>query len=82
VIETDASLNPKDRIVRPGVVLSAAQEMMDQAGGWLWVFIDVILVLGLAGALVDATLMWRRWKQRPQHVQERDRATRNAEEER
>lgn len=55
---------------------------MGQFGGWLWVFVDVILVLGFAAALVYATLMWRRWKQHPQHVQERDRATRKAYEDR
>lgn len=54
---------------------------MNQFGGWLWVFIDVVLVLGLAGALIYATLMWRRWKRHPQQVKERDQATRKAYEE-
>ena len=56
--------------------------MNHEFGGWLWVFIDVILVLGFAGALAYATMMWRRWKQHPRRVQERDRATRKAYEER
>ena len=52
--------------------------MNHEIGGWLWAFVDVILVLCLGGAMVYATFMWRRWKQHPQRVQERDQATRKA----
>ena len=35
---------------------------MPDAGGPLWLFIDVLLVAVLAGALIYGMVMWRRWK--------------------
>jgi hypothetical protein len=46
------------------------------AGGALWLFIDVVLVAALAAGLIYGLLMWRRWKQRPTHVAEREQKTR------
>jgi flagellar basal body-associated protein FliL len=45
---------------------------MDEPGGWLWIVIDVVGVLALAGAMVYATMMWRhRRKDWPmKHAQE------------
>jgi hypothetical protein len=53
-----------------------------EIGGWLWLVIDVLFVLGLAGALIYGMIMWRKWKQHPVKTEERDRATREAFEER
>jgi hypothetical protein len=32
---------------------------MNDAGGWLWLVIDVIFVLALAFALIYGTIQWR-----------------------
>lgn len=50
--------------------------MEGDAGGWLWFFIDVVLVAVLAGGLIYGMAMWRRWKQHPTRVAERDQKTR------
>jgi flagellar basal body-associated protein FliL len=52
--------------------------MDDDIGGWLWVFIDIALVVILGGTLVYGTVMWRKWRQHPRQAEERDRATREA----
>jgi flagellar basal body-associated protein FliL len=50
--------------------------MNSDASGWLWLVIDVGLVVVLAGALIYGTMMWSRWKQSPEQAAERDRKTR------
>ena len=50
--------------------------MHREIGGWLWGFIDIVLVMGLGGALAYASLMWRRWRRHPTQSDERDRKTR------
>jgi len=52
--------------------------MSHDLGGRLWLFIDVILVVVLAGALIFGAVQWRRWKKHPVATEERDRATREA----
>ena len=52
--------------------------MTEDAGGALWLVINVLFVLALGGALVYGTLMWRRFKKQPVKTVERDRATREA----
>jgi hypothetical protein len=47
-------------------------------GGVLWLIIDVIFVLALAGGLIYGSVMWRKWKRNPVQAEERDRATRRA----
>lgn len=49
-----------------------------EMGGWLWLFIDVVLVLALAGGLIYGTVQWRKWRRHPVKTEERDRATREA----
>ena len=48
---------------------------MPDAGGPLWLFIDVLLVVVLAGALVYGMMMWRRWKNHPRAAAARDQKT-------
>ena len=48
---------------------------MPDAGGPLWLFIDVLLVVVLAGALIYGMVMWRRWKNRPRAAAARDQKT-------
>lgn len=50
--------------------------MENDFGGWLWLFIDVVLVLVLGGALAYGIVRWRQWKRHPVAAAERDRATR------
>lgn len=50
---------------------------MSDAGGWLWLVIDVVLVAALAGGLIYGSIMWRRWKQHPRQAARRDEATRD-----
>ena len=52
--------------------------MNEDFGGWLWLFIDVVLVAVLAGGLLYGTLQWRRWRKRPVATEERERATKEA----
>lgn len=52
--------------------------MTEDAGGVLWLVINVLFVLTLGGALVYGTLMWRKYKKHPSKTVERDRATREA----
>ncbi|MDP2296557.1 MAG: hypothetical protein Q8M24_13995 [Pseudolabrys sp.] len=49
--------------------------MTEDAGGVLWLVINVLFVLTLGGALVYGTLMWRKYKKHPTQTVERDRAT-------
>lgn len=49
---------------------------MSDAGGWLWLVIDVGLVALLGAALIYGSVMWRRWRQHPTHVAEREQKTR------
>ncbi|EJW11296.1 hypothetical protein A33M_3307 [Rhodovulum sp. PH10] len=48
---------------------------MDEQGGWLWFFIDVVLVVALAAAMIFGTLQWRRRRTDRAAQAERDRAT-------
>jgi len=49
---------------------------MSDAGGWLWLFINVGLVAVLGAALIYGSIMWRRWRQHPTQAAERDQKTR------
>jgi len=49
---------------------------MSDASGWLSLIIDVVLVAILAAALIYGSLMWRRWRQHPDHAVEREQRTR------
>jgi heme exporter protein D len=51
---------------------------MHDYGGWMWLFIDVVLVAILAVALIYGTAMWRRRYRDPATQQARDDATRRA----
>ena len=45
--------------------------MENDAGGWLWFVIDVLMVAVLAVALIYATVLWRRRRGRLEEVSER-----------
>jgi hypothetical protein len=49
---------------------------MTDAGGSLWLFIDVGLVVVLAAGLIYGMVMWRRWRQHPEAAAKRDEKTR------
>ena len=57
---------------------------MSDAGGWLWLVIDVIFVLALAFALVYGTMQWRARRKNPQATEDATRRLyeRSAENER
>ena len=38
--------------------------MVGELGGWLWLVIDVLMVAALAGAIVFATVAYRRYRNR------------------
>ena len=48
---------------------------MSDAGGSLWLFIDVLLVAVLAGGLIYGMVMWRRWKNHPRAAAAREQKT-------
>jgi uncharacterized iron-regulated membrane protein len=50
--------------------------MDTDAGGWLWLMIDVILVAALAFGLIWGTLMWRKRSRNPTLEAAREQATR------
>jgi hypothetical protein len=50
--------------------------MNSDAGGWLWLAIDVAFVVVLAAALVYGITMWRNRSRDPRVEQHRDDATR------
>ena len=56
--------------------------MSHEIGGWLWLVIDVLFVAALAAGMIYGTTMWCKWRPHPVETQERDRATREAFEER
>jgi len=49
--------------------------MDSDAGGWLWLVIDVILVAALALGLLHGTMMWRRRRTNPSLEEVSQRAT-------
>jgi Flp pilus assembly protein TadB len=49
--------------------------MDSDAGGWLWLVIDVILVAALAFALLYGTMMWRARRRNPVLEQVSEQAT-------
>lgn len=49
--------------------------MNSDAGGWLWLAIDVAFVVILAGALIYGTAMWRMRRRDPEMKRRRDQAT-------
>ena len=50
--------------------------MNSDAGGWLWLAIDVAFVALLAAALIYGIMMWRNRSRSPAVKQRRDDATR------
>ena len=70
----DYMVSGSDRL--PTRLSNGTKEMrMSDAGGPLWLFIDVLLVVVLAGALVYGMMMWRRWKNHPRAATARDQKT-------
>jgi len=55
---------------------SRGEQAMSDAGGWLWLVIDVIFVLALAFALVYGTMQWRARRRNPVQKQATEDATR------
>ena len=51
---------------------------MDEAGGWLWLIIDVMLVAALGIGIAYGILAWRRRRKDPAMENVRDAATRRA----
>jgi hypothetical protein len=49
--------------------------MDSEAGGWLWLIIDVAFVALFAAALFYGIVMWRNRRRNPRMEQARDRAT-------
>jgi uncharacterized iron-regulated membrane protein len=37
---------------------------MEDAGGWMWLIVDVLFVVALAAALIYGTMMWRKRRSR------------------
>ena len=50
--------------------------MDSDAGGWLWLMIDVAFVALFAGALIYGIVMWRNRCRSPAQERARDQATR------
>jgi hypothetical protein len=50
--------------------------MDNEAGGWLWLVIDVAFVALFAAALVYGVVMWRNRRRNPAQERARDDATR------
>ena len=50
--------------------------MDNDAGGWLWLIIDVIAVAIFAAAMIYGTMQWRRRRRNRALEQHRDEATR------
>jgi hypothetical protein len=48
---------------------------MNDAGGWLWLVMDVVFVVILAAALIYGTVMWRNRRRDPATERRRDQAT-------
>jgi hypothetical protein len=57
--------------------LSAQEDnlMANESGQFLWLIIDVVLVLALAGALIYGIYMWSRHRGGPASERVRDRGT-------
>jgi hypothetical protein len=51
--------------------------METDAGGWLWLVIDVLLVAVFAAALIYGIAMWRNRRRNPEIERRRDQATRD-----
>jgi hypothetical protein len=51
--------------------------MDSDAGGWLWLIIDVAFVALFAGALIYGIVMWRNRRRSPAQERARDQATRD-----
>jgi hypothetical protein len=51
---------------------------MNDAGGWLWLIIDVGLVAALGFGIAYGVLAWRRRRTSPEMERVRDEATRRA----
>ena len=51
---------------------------MDDAGGWLWLVIDVILVAALGIGIAYGIMSWRRRRKDPSMEHVRDAATHQA----
>jgi hypothetical protein len=70
----------RDRIGGTGVEQDSPHSeevgMSGDAGGWLWLFIDVVLVALLAAGLIYGTMMWRKWRKHPVRAAEREQKTR------
>jgi hypothetical protein len=51
--------------------------MNDDAGGWLWLLIDVFFVAVFAAALIYGTMQWRRRRTSPPVERTREDATKS-----
>lgn len=51
--------------------------MTDEVGGWLWLAIDVVMVLALVAAIVDGAVAYRRYRNRVS-IQQQDEIIRRA----
>ena len=49
--------------------------MSNDAGGWLWLLIDVLFVGALAAAIIYGTVMWHNRRKDRAFTQKRDAAT-------
>jgi hypothetical protein len=47
-----------------------------EGAGWLWLFVDVVGVAALGGALIYATMMWRRRRKDPSFKHRQEEAVR------
>lgn len=52
--------------------------MEGEAGGWLWLLINVLLVAVLGAGLIYGVMMWRRRRRDARTERMRDEATREA----
>src|SRR5262245_56543311 len=62
--------------VIPWDTCEGACTMDSDAGGWLWLVIDVVLVAALAFGLIWGTVMWRLRRRKPALEAAREQATR------
>lgn len=69
-IGTGPTQRGSEHLCRVDVARYAGPQRAD-AGGWLWFVIDVLMVAVLAGAVIYATVLWRRRRGRLEQIGER-----------